>query len=170
MVQAVLKSRMSDEDRKQRAEQVVRGVNAAFPSTDFENWNRCERLVPSAQTCAALLNEYQFSFREAAQLFNRAGYYLEDRARYAEAEPLYRQSLALREQLYGPDSDEVATQLSNLGILLRNTNRMAEAEPLMRRALEIDEKSYGRPSEVAIDLNNLARCCRPRTGWRRRSR
>ena len=35
----------------------------------------------------------------------------------------------------------------------------------MRRALAIDEASFGKdhPS-VAIDLNNLARCCRPPTG------
>ena len=56
--------------------------------------------------------------------------------------------------------------LNNLAQLLQDTNRLAEAEPLMRRALAIDEKSFGPDHpDVAIGLNNLASCFRPRTGF-----
>lgn len=33
--------------------------------------------------------------------------------KYAEAEPLYRRSLAINERVYGPDHQEVATDLNN---------------------------------------------------------
>jgi hypothetical protein len=36
---------------------------------------------------------------------------------YAEAEPLYRQALAIREQVLGPGHPEVATSLSKLGLI-----------------------------------------------------
>jgi tetratricopeptide (TPR) repeat protein len=77
--------------------------------------------------------------------------------RMAEAELLYRQALAIRERLYGPDHIDVAQSLNNLAMVLYDTNRMVEAEPLLRRALAIHEASYGpdHPS-VAVPLGNLA--------------
>ena len=158
MVQAVAKSRMSDEERKGAAEQVMRAVDAAFPEVEFAVWNKCERLVPSAQVCAALVDEYGLAVPEAARLLTQAGYYLHERARYAEAEPLYRRALQIDERFYGPDRPEVAVDLNNLAQLLQETNRLGEAEPLMRRALAIDEQSYGPDHpNVARDLNNLAK-------------
>jgi len=171
MVQAVAKSRMSAEERAQWAEQVVRAVDAAFPNVEFAVWGKCERLVPSAQVCAVLVDEYRLSFPEAARLLNDAGVYLKERARYAEAEPLFRKSLAISEDSYGHDHPEVAIRLNNLAQLLKSTNRLDEAEPLYRRAVEVWEKALGSEHrDVAAGLNNLARCYTPRTGWTRQSR
>ena len=157
MVQAVLKSQMSDEEQKLRAEQAIRAVNAAFPFVEFGTWAKCERLVPSAQACAALAEEHSLSSPELALLLNKAGYYLRQRARNVEAEPLYRKSLALAETLYGSDDAKIAIGLNNLAQLLQATNRLEEAEPLMWRALEIDECAYSTDQPaVARDLNNLA--------------
>ena len=79
-------------------------------------------------------------------------------------------ALAIDEQLRDGHPN-VASDLNNLAQLLQATNRLAEAEPLMRRALAIDEQSLrtGSP-QCRQRLNNLARCSRPRTGWRRPSR
>ncbi len=157
MVQAVAKWRMADEERTQWAERVVRAVNAAFPYIEFAVWDKCERLVPSAQVCVALVDEYSLSFPEAARLLSQAGYYLRQRARNSEAEPLYRRALAMDEQSYGPNHPDVALRLNNLAQLLKDTNRLGEAEPLHRRALEIREKALGPDHpDVAQSLNNLA--------------
>ena len=53
--------------------------------------------------------------------------------RYAEAEPLYRRSLAIWEKALGPEHPHVATGLNNLTVLYRAQGRYAEAEPLFRR-------------------------------------
>ena len=77
--------------------------------------------------------------------------------RYAEAEPLYRRSLEIREKQLGPDHPDVATSLNNLAVLYQAMGRYAEAEPLYRRSLEIREKQLGRDHpDVATSLNNLA--------------
>jgi len=157
MVQAVARSRMSAEERSRWAEQVVRAVNAAFPDPEFAAWSKCERLTASAQACAVLLDEYHISSPEAARLLNQAAAYLNERARYAEAEPLYRRALGILEEMLGAEHPDVATSVNNLAQLLQATNRPGEAEPLMRRVLEFDEGSYGpNHPNVAIDLNNLA--------------
>ena len=48
--------------------------------------------------CAEAIARYQMVFPEAARLLNQAGYYLRERARYQEAEPLYRRALAIYER------------------------------------------------------------------------
>ena len=63
--------------------------------------------------------------------------------RYAEAEPLYRRSLAIWEKQLGRDHPDVATSLNNLAALYRDMGRYAEAEPLYRRSLAIWRSSSG---------------------------
>jgi tetratricopeptide (TPR) repeat protein len=157
-VQAVARWNMGKEERAGWAEQVVRAVDAALPEPEFANWPAFERLLPHAQACAAHIEEFDISIPEAARLLNQAGCYLYKRARFAEAEPLYRRALAIDEKGYGRDHPNVAIRLNNLALLLKDTNRLVEAEPLYRRALAIDEKAYSPDHpDVAIDLNNLAR-------------
>ena len=44
----------------------------------------------------------------------------DNQGRYAEAEPLYKRSLAYREKVAGPDHPDVAEVLNNLGLLYDN--------------------------------------------------
>jgi tetratricopeptide (TPR) repeat protein len=92
-----------------------------------------------------------------ATILGKLAKLLRDTNRHAEAEPLYRRSLAIFEKSFGPDHPNVATVLGNLAELLTDTNRHEEAEPLYRRSLTIDEKSFGPDHpNVARYCNNLA--------------
>ena len=94
--------------------------------------------------------------RLATSLFYLAELYREQ-SRYAEAEPLYRRSLAIWEKALGPDHPNVAGSLNNLALLYQAQGRFAEAEPLYRRSLAIREKALGPDHlDVAASLNNLA--------------
>ena len=61
-------------------------------------------------------------------------------AKYAEAEPLYKRSLAIWEKALGPEHPNVATPLENYAFLLRKTNREAEAAKMEARAKAIRAK------------------------------
>jgi hypothetical protein len=58
----------------------------------------------------------------------------------AEAEPLYRRSLAIRERALGPDHPDVAHTLWCMATLYRMTGRDKEAEELEKRAAAIRAK------------------------------
>ncbi len=60
--------------------------------------------------------------------------------RYAEAEPLYRRSLAIWEKALGPEHPNVATSLENYAALLREIGRTAEADKMEARAKAIRDK------------------------------
>jgi CHAT domain-containing protein/uncharacterized protein HemY len=99
---------------------------------------------------------------EASALFeasdlNRRAIELDNAGRYSEAEPLYKQSLAIRQKVLGPNHFEVAASLNSLVLLYGKQGRYSEAIPLAWLALTIDEEALGpdRP-EVATLVNNLA--------------
>ena len=157
LVQAVVKDGMEGAEQRRWAERTVRAVDTAFPDVEFSTWPKCERLLPHAQACAALGEEFGFESVQEALLFNQAGVYLAERARYAEAGPLYQRALAIREKALGPEDPSVATSLNNLALLYDNQGKYTEAEPLHQRALAIREKVLGpEHPNVAQSLNNLA--------------
>jgi tetratricopeptide (TPR) repeat protein len=157
LVQAVLRDGMDRETQRLWAERAVRAVSRAFPDPEFPNWPLCERLLPHAQACAEWIERFEMALEEAARLLNQAGYYLHLRARYTEAEPLFRRALAIREQVLGSDHPDTAQSLSNLAAKYKAQGCYGEAEPLYWRALAITESALGEnhPS-TAVSLNNLA--------------
>ena len=77
--------------------------------------------------------------------------------KYAEAEPLAKQSLDQSIKKNGPDHPETATSLNNLAALYKAQGKYDLAEPLYKRALAINEKVLGPDHpETATSLNNLA--------------
>ncbi len=77
--------------------------------------------------------------------------------KYAEAEGLWKRSLAISEKTLGAGHSEVVDTLGNLAVVYKEQGRYAEAEGLLKRALTINEKARGgnHPSG-ANTLHNLA--------------
>ncbi len=71
---------------------------------------------------------------QAALLYQAQGH-------YAEAEPLFQHSLAIREKALGPEHPHVAKSLDNYAALLRQTARADEAARMEARAKAIRAKS-----------------------------
>jgi tetratricopeptide (TPR) repeat protein len=80
-----------------------------------------------------------------------------DQGRHADAEPLYKRSLAILEKTLGPDHPHIATSLDNLALVYTDEGRYADAESLYKQLLPIQEHALG-PSHprVARSLNDLA--------------
>jgi len=94
--------------------------------------------------------------RLATSLNNLAALY-HAQGHYAEAEPLYKRSLAIREKTLGPEHPDVATSLNNLAGIYKVQGHYAEAEPLYQRSLAIYEKALGpEHPDVATSLENYA--------------
>ena len=67
----------------------------------------------------------------ATSLNNLAALY-RAQGRYADAEPLYKRSLLIKEKAFGPDHSDVALSLNNFGLLYQNHGRYAEAKSLLK--------------------------------------
>ena len=92
--------------------------------------------------------------RLATSLNNLAELY-RTQSKYAQAEPLYERSLAIREKALGSEHPNVARSLENYAALLRKVNRDAEASKMEARAKAIREKSRVRtPWETVRSWND----------------
>src|SRR5262249_3018587 len=76
--------------------------------------------------------------------------------RFVEAEPLYRQALALWEKTLGPQHPDIALGYRNLGDLFRDEGKLDGAVKLDLRALNIAREGPGEDPMVTADiLSNL---------------
>lgn len=178
LVQAVIQDDMKADSRRTWAERAIRTVNHAFPNNvdKSETWPRCERYLPHALACAALIKKYGPTSRqrwwwikkwwtiknyglaspEAVRLLNQAGTYLRVQSRFQEAEPLLVQALAIREQISGPDHPDTVVSLDSLARLYFDQYLYRRAEPLYQRALDIRQQNpNSKPEEIAQSLNRL---------------
>ncbi len=157
LVQVVLRENLDAQAQQQWAERSIRALNAAFPSVEFANWNRCELFLPHAQVSARLIEQYRLLLPEAASLLHSTGRYLRDRGQYTLAEPLLQRALSIREQIPGTEQSEIASILNDLVEIYEYLGKFPLAEPLMQRALTLQEQALGaNHPDVAESLNNLA--------------
>ena len=95
--------------------------------------------------------------KETGDLASALEGFLAFAGRYGDfSERLARLSLAIDENILGPEHPDTGTSLNNLAALLRAKGDYNAAEPLFRRALAIAEKAQGpeHPS-TGTSLNNL---------------
>ncbi len=162
LVQIVMKdicgySNPNDDQYKQHVERLIDLVVAVFPKPEFENWAECEEQLLSALALYERIDECHIETENAASLLNRTGYYLDAKGEYSKAEPLYKRSLAICENVFGENHPIVATSLNNLAEVYKNQGEYSKAELLYKRSLAIRENIFEENHlEIAISLNNLA--------------
>ena len=157
LVQAVLRETLETSAAQQWSERALQAVNAAFPEPDFSHWARCERCIPHAQTLLQSLEQAGRSALGARDLFARAGSYLLERGRYAEAERFLIQACAAGEQQREGNDPQTASALDRLATLYWRQEKYQQAEPLFQRALAISERCLGPThADTSQYMNNLA--------------
>src|SRR6266567_3242893 len=160
LVQVVQMERMTPQEQRLWAERVVLAVNAVFPRDPKDEvavWPQCQRYLEQVLACNTLIEEHQLLLPEAAEVLERTGIYLCERALYNLAEPLYQRALRIREQQVGEMHPQVAIALNGLAQLYYEQGKYAEAELLYQQALRIREQQLGLEHlRVAYSLNNLA--------------
>jgi TIR domain/NB-ARC domain len=100
LVQAVVRDTLDAADSQHWVERAIRAVHAALPPVEHANWPQWERLLANAQACAAWMGPQELHLQEAAEVLQQTGWYLTERARYSEAEPLLERAyqMSTREQ------------------------------------------------------------------------
>ena len=126
------------------------------PPDDVRNWPRWDAVQSHILHLAKCADQAQ-QWIPAVRWRNRVARLLEARARFSDAEILFREALSISQQHLPEEHNDAVALINNLAGLLYATNRMKEAEPLFRQALILAERSYGpEHPNVAACLNNLA--------------
>jgi len=75
---------------------------------------------------------------------------------YAEAQPLYKRVLAIREKAPGPEHPDVAQSPENYSALLRKTGRSDEAAILEARGMALRAKHAKRTRSAKVFLAKIS--------------
>jgi serine/threonine protein kinase/tetratricopeptide (TPR) repeat protein len=112
-----------------------------------------ESLDRTAQRISAELNDQP---AVEAQLCSLTAILYVDIGHYDQAEKMDRIALVKEQELYGPESAEVAASLYQLGKALWKDAKLADAEDAHSKALGIRQQLFGKTNaEVAASLNGL---------------
>lgn len=156
LVQTVVRASMTSGVQKEWAERTVKAIHHIFPMPEAENWSRCEHYLPHALACASHIEQWHVTLLEAAELLNRIGYYLWQRAQYTQAATLCEQALALTEQNFGTGHSEARTSLSILTEIYYDQGKYSQAEQICRRLLTLCQEILGNEHpDIAEVLHNL---------------
>ncbi|MEZ5294468.1 MAG: serine/threonine-protein kinase [Vicinamibacterales bacterium] len=92
-----------------------------------------------------------------ADILSELAVILKNLGRTGEAEPMYKEALALRERVLGEDHPLTAQSHNNYGVFLRAAGRLEESVEHQQRALAIHRARHGEHHrDVAIAYTNLA--------------
>jgi tetratricopeptide (TPR) repeat protein len=113
-----------------------------------ERWQRLALLSAAAQKQAGRAERLE---AEARALYGRA--------RYAEAEKIFRETLALRQKVLGEQQPDTAQSYNNVAFCLDAQGKAARALPLHEKSLAIRKKVLGEEHpDTAQSYNNVAFC------------
>ena len=96
--------------------------------------------------------EANYEHPDVAIQLNNLAYLYRSIGRYADAEPLLKEALAITERALGKEHPDTAISLSGLARLYRAMGRYRDAEPLLKQAIAISEKLVGREHPTVADL------------------
>lgn len=163
LVQAVVRDRLSEEDRALWAEIAVRVVYEGL-SADLEEAGTGSpdrgRFLPHVRPAAEHAEAAGVAREVTEQLLIRAAKFWLEKGAFDASRELLEKARAIAEAIHGPDHAHVATIFTKLSRVLGELDE-PEALTYAERALAIDIALYGEAHwSVARDYNNVAKVLR----------
>lgn len=165
LTQSAMRARAGADDVAGAAEALRAALRGVFADpADVQAWARQAEALPHAR---AVLARPASAGAEAAVAFlnNQVGGHLNALGRAAEAEPLFRQALEMRQRLFKGDHPALAASLNNLAVCRCRQGRWDDALPLHEAAVAMARRCLppGHP-DLATWEGNLASARRQRGG------
>ncbi|KAI0398797.1 P-loop containing nucleoside triphosphate hydrolase protein [Xylaria palmicola] len=141
-------------EREKFKRQFISRMAEAFPSGEFENWDRCQKLFPHAEKAVQYRPEEESSQEEWALLLYKGSWYAAEQGRYTISEAMARISQDTRKRVLGPEHPDTLNSMSNLASTYWNQGRWKEAETLEVQVVETQKMVLG--PEHPNTLNSMA--------------
>jgi tetratricopeptide (TPR) repeat protein len=144
-------------DAEQWEQEFISLMAAEFPTGQYENWAKCEQLLPHVKPLFESKPAAKETLKAWAQVLTNAAWYLWLRGSYSSAQQIAARALSAREGVLGLNSQQTLVSVEVLAGVLQAQGKYKEAEELSRRALEGYEKELGEqhPSTLT-SVSNLA--------------
>lgn len=159
LVQAVIRSQLNKNDKKEWTKIVLNLMSDAFPENinDYQIWEKCSELLPHA--LVALDQSEEFDFKtdiKKSQLLIKVSLYLETQAEYEKAKRMFSKALEIDKRIFGRENPAIIKDLNYIGDLYRHLEDYYSAKKRYEQALVIAEKKLPEKHlEIGLCYNNL---------------
>jgi tetratricopeptide (TPR) repeat protein len=144
------------DDLRNWNQKALQQMNDIFPWPRHENRAVWMKYLPHAETIITSIDLLGGVELPSILLYNLAECY-RITGNYSKAELLGRQTLQLREKVFGKEHPDTLASTNNLALSLRLQGKFADAEALDRRTLQLKEKVLGKEHpDTLASINNLA--------------
>src|SRR5262249_2589955 len=143
LVQAIARGGQGSDLAQAAAARLVTWLSAIYPRSIYDDpgsWPLCAQLTPHVLALRDNNSDGTTKRSEWLELLDRSAEYVFARGSYAQAEPLMREAIAVREKILGRDHPTLAASLSNQADLLWAQRDPAAARECFDQALAINEK------------------------------
>ncbi|KAK2764263.1 hypothetical protein FQN54_008955 [Arachnomyces sp. PD_36] len=141
-------------------------LHAEFPTSEYENWEKCQILFPHAKSAVAQRPEDKVSLEEWASLLHNAASYACRRGNPADAEMLSVKTMNVRKNLFGLENGKTLESIGMIGLVRCLQGRWTEAEQLWIQVMETCKTVLGLEHPVTLtSMHNLACSFRGQGRW-----
>jgi tetratricopeptide (TPR) repeat protein len=122
-----------------------------------ETWVKCAHILPHAISVAKSSAVLHIDLVKTAWIFHEAARWIDQTARYDEAEALYMMALEIKEAVLGKDHPGTAITYNNLALVYSNKGEYDKALKWFEKDLRISETVLGKDHlGTSTTYNNLA--------------
>jgi len=132
-------------------------MSREFPVGRFENWPKCQKLLPHIESIFSYKPADEGSLKEWARVLTNIAWYMWMKGSYKAAKDTIVKAISIRERILGREDPNTLTSVRTLALVLQYRGKYKEAEQMNRRALKGHEKALGKehPSTLT-SVNGLA--------------
>ena len=148
-------------------QQFIANLCAEFPTGQYENWRKCQALLPHATSALAQKPESDESLKKWALLLYNAAWYAWQRGSAGEAEKMSMRSMKVRRELLGTESAETLSSMAMVGLARDLRGQWKEAEELEVQVMETSSRVLGEEHpDTLTSMANLASTYRNQGRWK----
>ncbi|KAF5529093.1 hypothetical protein FMEXI_14357 [Fusarium mexicanum] len=135
---------------------VLQIVDGLFPSSERATWARCEQYLTHAIRVGEWA-EVGGTETETANLLQRVSYFLYERGRWREKEPVDSRAWGLRRKVLGEKHPDTISSMADLATTYHEQGRYSKAELMRLKALELRQEVLGKNhQDTAKSMSDLA--------------
>jgi tetratricopeptide (TPR) repeat protein len=147
----------SFDDAERWRQKFVVLMSREFPNGEFENWPKCQQLLPHAEPLLIYKTADEELLKQWAGMLHNMAWYMWMKGSYRMAEDTVVKAIDTKERTSGREDTDTLASVSVLALVLRDQGNYEKAETMNRRALEGSEKALGKKHpDTLTSVSNLA--------------
>ncbi|KAF2181718.1 hypothetical protein K469DRAFT_256016 [Zopfia rhizophila CBS 207.26] len=119
-----------------------------FPAGRFENWTKCQTLLPHIESVLQCEPPDKDLLREWTEVVSNAAWYMWTKGSYKAAESMAMKAVRTRERIEGRDDPRTLTSITILALVLQYQGKYEPAEEMNRRVLDGERRRWGKSTRT----------------------